>query len=54
MFMHGTAYERHPFHPQEKYWEQDFKLIKEHGLEYIRIWVPWNDVERKASYNVVK
>ncbi len=49
MFMHGTAYYRHPFHPQEKYWEQDFKLIKECGLEYIRIWVPWNDVERKEG-----
>ena len=49
MFMHGTAYYRHPFHPREKFWEQDFKAIKECGLEYIRIWVPWNDVERKEE-----
>ncbi|WP_052362286.1 beta-galactosidase [Geminisphaera colitermitum] len=40
----GTHYYRAPF-PQSGYWENDFKKIRESGLNTVQIWVSWGWAE---------
>lgn len=40
----GVQYYRAPF-PEEKYWEEDFRKIRESGLNTVQLWVLWSWVE---------
>jgi beta-galactosidase len=44
----GVQYYRAPF-PESKYWENDFKAIKEAGLDTVQLWVLWAWVESKPD-----
>ncbi|MBI4978802.1 MAG: beta-galactosidase [Spirochaetes bacterium] len=47
----GTQYYRAPF-PENRYWEQDLKQMKESGLNTVQLWVLWGWVEAKqGTYN---
>lgn len=40
----GTQYFRPPF-PNDRYWDDDFKRIRESGLNTVQLWVLWSWVE---------
>ena len=40
----GVQYYRAPF-PEQKYWEDDFKKIRDSGLNTVQLWVLWAWVE---------
>ncbi|MDP6381154.1 MAG: beta-galactosidase, partial [Phycisphaerae bacterium] len=40
----GTQYYRAPF-PESKYWEDDFKRMRDSGLNTVQLWVLWAWVE---------
>ena len=40
----GTQYYRPPF-PNQRFWEDDFKKIKDCGLDTVQLWVVWAWVE---------
>ena len=40
----GVQYYRAPF-PDEKYWEEDFRKIRESGLNTVQLWISWGWVE---------
>jgi beta-galactosidase len=44
----GVQYYRAPF-PEEKYWEDDFKRIKDCGLNTVQLWILWAWVESKPG-----
>jgi len=44
----GVQYYRAPF-PEQKYWEDDFKRIKDCGLNTVQLWVLWAWVEAKPG-----
>ena len=44
----GVQYYRAPF-PEQKYWEDDFKRIKDSGLNTVQLWVLWGWVEAKPG-----
>ncbi len=44
----GVQYYRAPF-PEEKYWEEDFKKIKDCGLNTVQLWILWAWVESKPG-----
>lgn len=44
----GTQYYRAPF-PNEKYWEDDIRLMKDSGLNTVQLWVLWGWVEAKPG-----
>lgn len=44
----GVQYYRAPF-PEEKYWEDDFRRIKDSGLNTVQLWVIWAWVESKPG-----
>ena len=44
----GVQYYRAPF-PLEKYWENDFKKIRESGLDTVQLWILWAWVESKPG-----
>ena len=44
----GVQYYRAPF-PEHKYWEDDFKRIKDSGLNTVQLWVLWAWVEAKPD-----
>jgi len=44
----GVQYYRPPF-PESRYWEDDFRKIKESGLDTIQLWVVWAWVEPKPG-----
>ena len=44
----GTQYYRAPT-PNEKFWEQDIKQAKEHGLDIVRFWLIWNSYSNKEG-----
>ena len=45
----GVQYYRPPF-PETKYWEDDFKRIKDSGLNTVQLWVIWAWVEAKPGH----
>jgi beta-galactosidase len=44
----GVQYYRPPF-PVDRYWEEDFRQIKESGLDTVQLWVVWAWVEPKPG-----
>jgi hypothetical protein len=40
----GVQYYRPPF-PDTKYWKDDFRRIKDAGLDTVQLWVLWGWVE---------
>ncbi|MFP4379053.1 MAG: beta-galactosidase [Candidatus Sumerlaeia bacterium] len=44
----GVQYYRAPF-PEDKYWEDDFKRIKDCGLNTVQLWILWSWVESKPG-----
>jgi beta-galactosidase len=44
----GVQYYRAPF-PEQKYWEDDFKRIKDSGLNTVQLWILWAWVEAKPG-----
>jgi hypothetical protein len=44
----GVQYYRAPF-PEQKYWEDDFKRIRDSGLNTVQLWVLWAWVESKPG-----
>ena len=44
----GVQYYRAPF-PDEKYWEEDFRKIRESGLNTVQLWISWGWVEATPS-----
>ncbi len=44
----GVQYYRAPF-PEEQYWEDDFKRIKDSGLNTVQLWIVWAWVEPKPG-----
>ena len=44
----GTQYFRPP-NPPKRRWQQDLKMIQEHGIEVIRFWVIWSTVNPKEE-----
>lgn len=44
----GVQYYRAPF-PDNKYWEDDFRRIKDSGLNTVQLWVLWAWVEAKPG-----
>lgn len=44
----GVQYYRPPF-PENKYWEEDFKRIRDCGLNTVQLWVIWGWVESKPG-----
>ncbi len=40
----GTQYYRPPF-PNNRYWDEDFKQIRDCGLDTVQLWVVWSWVE---------
>ena len=40
----GVQYYRAPF-PDAKYWEEDFRRIRESGLNTVQLWISWGWVE---------
>ena len=44
----GVQYYRAPF-PEQKYWEDDFKPIKDSGLNTVQLWVLWGWVESRPG-----
>jgi beta-galactosidase len=44
----GVQYYRAPF-PEQKYWEDDFKRIKDSGLNTVQLWILWAWVESKPG-----
>lgn len=44
----GVQYYRAPF-PEQKYWEDDFKKIKDSGLNTVQLWVLWAWVEARPG-----
>lgn len=48
MINFGTQYYRPPF-PNEKYWEDDFKKIKNSGLNCVQLWLLWSWIEPKRN-----
>lgn len=47
-FLLGTQYYRPPT-PPEIEWEDDFKHIKDLGMDFIKIWAMWTYLERKKG-----
>ena len=45
----GVQYYRPPF-PEAKHWEDDFKRIKDSGLNTVQLWVIWAWVEAKPGH----
>ena len=45
----GVQYYRPPF-PATPYWEDDFKRIKDSGLNTVQLWVIWAWVESKPGH----
>lgn len=44
----GVQYYRAPF-PEQKYWEDDFKKIRDSGLNTVQLWVIWAWVEAQPG-----
>jgi len=44
----GVQYYRAPF-PEQRYWEDDFKRIKDTGLNTVQLWVLWAWVEARPG-----
>jgi beta-galactosidase len=44
----GVQYYRAPF-PEQKYWEDDFKRIKDSGLNTVQLWILWAWVEARPG-----
>jgi beta-galactosidase len=44
----GTQYFRPPF-PNRKYWDEDFDLIKETGIDAIQMWACWGWIESEPG-----
>ena len=44
----GVQYYRAPF-PEQKYWEDDFRRIKDSGLNTVQLWIIWAWVEAKPG-----
>lgn len=47
-FIMGTQYYRPPTPPEEE-WEEDFKRIKDLGMDFVKIWAMWTYIERKEG-----
>lgn len=47
-FLLGTQYYRPPT-PPEKEWEDDFKHIKDLGMDFVKIWAMWTYLEREKG-----
>ncbi|MBR4674697.1 MAG: beta-galactosidase [Victivallales bacterium] len=44
----GVQYYRAPF-PNQKYWEDDFRKIKDSGLNAVQLWLLWGWIEAKPG-----
>ena len=44
----GVQYYRAPF-PQPEYWEEDFRKIRESGLNTVQLWLVWGWIESKPG-----
>ncbi len=45
----GVQYYRAPF-PNQKYWEEDFRKIKDSGLNAVQLWLLWGWIESKPGF----
>ncbi len=48
MINFGTQYYRPPF-PNQRYWEDDFKRIRDSGLNCVQLWLLWSWIEAKPK-----
>lgn len=48
MFYYGTQYYRFPNPPKED-WEEDFRRIKDHHFNIVKLWAMWNDVNPQEN-----